>query len=59
MMKMLEHRLIKKDGQTVLKLGITSLGFIVEMVRAWVTSTNLNAVKWLPNNLEFLKCQSV
>ena len=47
MMKMLEHRLIEKDGQTVQKQCIISLEFIVALVTSLAILTNIDAVKWL------------
>ncbi len=44
-MKMLEYRLMKKDGQTVQKQGIISLEFIVVLVTSLAILTNFDAVK--------------
>ena len=48
MMKMLEYRLIKKDGQIVQSLSTISLEFIVDLGQTGLTIlTNFDVVKWL------------
>ena len=53
MMKMLEHRLIKKDGPAVPRLVITSLVFIVDLAIGLTISINFDVVKTL-NNIDKL-----